>query len=220
MANPTGFNFDNFLPGFDFLKQFAQANPAASMPAGAQWVTPTLDPVELDKRIQDLKSVQFWLDQNAKALSATIQALEVQRMTLATLQSMNVGMADVAAAMAGKPAQAATASAETKASTGQSTVDPMQWWSAIGQQFQTIASQAVADMQKHANTFATATDKAAPASATQPRQPNPAQPGPVKLRRLAPPAPPQNRVPSPEKPSLDESLSERPCHASALADGG
>jgi hypothetical protein len=166
MANPTGFNFDNFLPGFDFLKQFAQANPATAMPAGAQWVTPTLDPVELDKRIQDLKSVQFWLDQNAKALSATIQALEVQRMTLSTLQSMNVGMADVAAAMAGKPAQAATASAETKASTGQSTVDPMQWWGAIGQQFQTIASQAVADMQKHANTFATATDKAAPASAT------------------------------------------------------
>jgi hypothetical protein len=185
MANPTGFNFDNFLPGFDFLKQFAQANPAASMPAGAQWVTPTLDPVELDKRIQDLKSVQFWLDQNAKALSATIQALEVQRMTLSTLQSMNVGMADVAAAMAGKPAQAATASAETKASTGQSTVDPMQWWGAIGQQFQTIASQAVADMQKHANTFATATDKAAPASATKPRAAQPRKTAPASNARPA-----------------------------------
>ena len=151
MADHSGFNFDKLLPGFDFLKQFAQANPAAGMPTAAQWVTPTLDPVELDKRIQDLKSVQFWLDQNAKALSATIQALEVQRMTLSTLQSMNVGMADVAAAMTGKPAAAKAAS--TASDTGSSAaIDPMQWWSAIGQQFQTIASQAVADMQKHSQT--------------------------------------------------------------------
>ena len=164
MADHSGFNFDKLLPGFDFLKQFAQANPAAGMPTAAQWVTPTLDPVELDKRIQDLKSVQFWLDQNAKALSATIQALEVQRMTLSTLQSMNVGMADVAAAMTGKPAAAKAAS--TASDTGSSAaIDPMQWWGAIGQQFQTIASQAVADMQKHSQT---ASEKATkPAAATR-----------------------------------------------------
>ena len=161
MADHSGFNFDKLLPGFDFLKQFAQANPAAGMPTAAQWGTPTLDPVELDKRIQDLKSVQFWLDQNAKALSATIQALEVQRMTLSTLQSMNVGMAEVAAAMTGKPAAAKAAS--TASDTGSSAaIDPMQWWGAIGQQFQTIASQAVADMQKHSQTASeTATKPAA-----------------------------------------------------------
>ena len=167
MADHSGFNFDNLLPGFDFLKQFAQANPAAGMPTAAQWVTPTLDPVELDKRIQDLKSVQFWLDQNAKALSATIQALEVQRMTLSTLQSMNVGMADVAAAMTGKPAAAKAAS--TASDTGsQAAIDPLQWWSAIGQQFQTIASQAVADMQKHSDTFTAAAAKSAAKPAAKP----------------------------------------------------
>ena len=164
MANTPGFNFDAFLPGFDFLKQFAQANPAAAMPQAAQWVTPTLDPAELDKRIQELKSVQFWLDQNTKALSATIQALEVQRMTLSTLQSMNVGMADVAAAMSGKPA---AASADTaKDPQAAPAVDPMQWWGAIGQQFQTIASQAVADMQKHATAFKPTTASAKPAKKT------------------------------------------------------
>jgi hypothetical protein len=151
MAEHTGFNFDALLPGFDFLKQFAQANPAAAMPSAAQWVTPMLDPAELDKRIQELKSVQFWLDQNAKALSATIQALEVQRMTLSTLQSMNVGMADVAAAMSGKPA----GQNKPTDKAGPAVVDPMQWWGAIGQQFQTIATQAVADMQKHAGAFDT-----------------------------------------------------------------
>ncbi len=164
MAETPGFNFDAFLPGFDFLKQFAQANPAASMPQAAQWVTPTLDPAELDKRIQELKSVQFWLDQNTKALSATIQALEVQRMTLSTLQSMNVGMADVAAAMSGKPA--AKSADTSKDTAGAPAVDPMQWWGAIGQQFQTIASQAVADMQKHASTFQQASADAKPSKTT------------------------------------------------------
>jgi hypothetical protein len=189
MADHSGFNFDNFLPGFDFLKQFAQANPAAGMPSAAQWVTPTLDPVELDKRIQDLKSVQFWLDQNAKALSATIQALEVQRMTLSTLQSMNVGMADVAAAMTGKPATAKAAS--TASDTGsQAAIDPMQWWGAIGQQFQTIASQAVADMQKHTDTFtAKATKPAAakPAAAKRPASTKTASPSAARKSRAAKP---------------------------------
>lgn len=147
MASQPAFSFDNFLPGFDFLKKFAQANPAAAMPSASQWVTPTLDPEELDKRIQELKSVQFWLDQNAKALSATIQAMEVQRMTLSTLQSMNVGMADVAAAMTG---QAPASSTQQAAKEAPPMVDPMQWWGAISQQFQTIAAQAVNDMQQHA----------------------------------------------------------------------
>ena len=43
--------------------------------------------------------MHFWLDQNAKALGATIQALEVQKMTLATLKGMNFNMGDVANAL-------------------------------------------------------------------------------------------------------------------------
>jgi len=188
MADHSGFNFDNFLPGFEFLKQFAQANPAAGMPSAAQWVTPTLDPAELDKRIQDLKSVQFWLDQNAKALSATIQALEVQRMTLSTLQSMNVGMADVAAAMTGKPASAKAAPSASDTGS-QAAIDPMQWWGAIGQQFQTIASQAVADMQKHTDTFTAAAAKKAakPAAAKRTASTKTASPSAARKSSAAKP---------------------------------
>ena len=187
MADTPGFNFDAFLPGFDFLKQFAQANPAASMPSAAQWVTSTLDPAELDKRIQELKSVQFWLDQNAKALSATIQALEVQRMTLSTLQSMNVGMADVAAAMSGKPA--ATHAAPDKDKQAAPAVDPMQWWGAIGQQFQSIASQAVADMQKHAGAFNAAAAAAADAKPVPKTAATARKPAAKKTSRSASAAP-------------------------------
>jgi hypothetical protein len=145
MASASPFNFDNIMPGLDFLKQFAAAGGAPGMPQAAQWVTPTLDPKELEKRIQELKSVQFWLDQNAKALSATIQALEVQRMTLETLQGMNLGMADVAAAMTGK-AKTGQASPADKAAPP--VVDPMQWWGAISQQFQSIAAKTMQEMQQ------------------------------------------------------------------------
>ena len=60
-----------------------------------QWIAPTLNPEELEKRIGELKTVQFWLEQNARMIGVTIQALEVQRMTLSTLQTMNLPMADL-----------------------------------------------------------------------------------------------------------------------------
>ena len=101
MSTPQGFDFTKFVPGFDFLKNLT---PGASGTAAAPgWVAPTLDPEELDKRIQELKTVQFWLEQNAKAMGATIQALEVQRMTLATLKGMNMSFNDLAESLKVKP---------------------------------------------------------------------------------------------------------------------
>ena len=49
---------------------------------------PTLDIEELDKRIKDLKSVEAWLTLNLNVLQTTVQGLEVQRATLATLQGI------------------------------------------------------------------------------------------------------------------------------------
>ncbi|PUE38619.1 PhaM family polyhydroxyalkanoate granule multifunctional regulatory protein [Limnohabitans sp. Hippo3] len=109
MSDTSAFGFGQFVPGFDFLqnlsKTAAQAQPAAAagMPGMASWVAPTLSIEEIDKRIQELKSVLFWLEQNTTALKATIQAMEVQKMTLTTLQSMNVNMADLAKAFTAKP---------------------------------------------------------------------------------------------------------------------
>ena len=173
MASASAFNFENIMPGFDFLKQFASAGGVAGMPQAAQWVTPTLDPKELEKRIQELKSVQFWLDQNAKTLSATIQALEVQRMTLETLQGMNLGVADVAAAMTGK------------AKAAQPVVDPMQWWGAVGQQFQSIAAKTMQEMQQQSATTASAKPASTKTVAAKPR-PAAKKSAPAKARKTAP----------------------------------
>ena len=155
-------DFGKLVPGFDFLKNLsgqAAASAAPAMPGMAQlggWVAPTLNVEELDKRIAELKAVQFWLDQNAAALKATIQALEVQKMTLTALRGMNVNMNEMAqaftarmpgAAPAPEPAakpQAAPDSPAKKAEGG-AAVDPMQWWGALTQQFQSIAQAAIKD---------------------------------------------------------------------------
>lgn len=90
----TDNSFTKFVPGFEFLQGLVK-NAGSALPGIGQWVAPTLNPEELSKRIEELRTVQFWLEQNARMLAATIQALEVQRMTLSTLKSMNVPLADL-----------------------------------------------------------------------------------------------------------------------------
>jgi hypothetical protein len=101
MSDNQNFGFGKFVPGFDFLQNLAKgaSQTLPQMPNLSNWVAPTLNLEELEKRIGELKAVHFWLDQNSKALGATIQALELQKMTLATLQGMNFNMGDVANAL-------------------------------------------------------------------------------------------------------------------------
>jgi hypothetical protein len=61
MTNPAGFDFTKFVPGFDFLKNLTPGGGAAASSAAPGWVAPTLDPEELEKRIQELKT---WLNRS------------------------------------------------------------------------------------------------------------------------------------------------------------
>lgn len=56
-------------------------------------ITPTLDLEELERRIRDLKTVEQWLAVNQNLLRTTIQGLEIQRTTIATLQAVAGAMA-------------------------------------------------------------------------------------------------------------------------------
>ncbi len=107
-------NFAKLVPGFDFLQGLVK-NAGSVLPSMGQWVAPTLNPEELQKRIDELKTVQFWLEQNARMLGTTIQALEVQRMTLSTLKTMNVQMTDLRDAMKVSPVASAGAAASAAA---------------------------------------------------------------------------------------------------------
>lgn len=51
-------------------------------------VAPTFDVDELDKRIKDMKAVEGWLRMNLSMLQMTIQNLEMQRTTVAAVQTM------------------------------------------------------------------------------------------------------------------------------------
>jgi hypothetical protein len=160
-------SFTKLVPGFDFLQGLVK-NAGAALPGIGQWVAPTIDPVELEKRIEELRTVQFWLEQNAKMLGATIQALEVQRMTLSTLKTMNVQMeglreslqirvpevaaptpappAPKAAPETPPPAESESAPAAARApAASPGVVDPMQWWGALTKQFTELAASAMKD---------------------------------------------------------------------------
>jgi hypothetical protein len=153
----SGATLTKLVPGFEFLQGLVK-NAGAAMPSVGQWIAPTLDPVELDKRIEELRTVQFWLEQNARLLAATIQALEVQRMTLSTLKTMNVTVGDLGNAMklrvpagpgnggpAAAPAKTQRSDKSAIPAGAAGVVDPMQWWGALTQQFTQLAVQAMKD---------------------------------------------------------------------------
>ena len=117
MSDTSNFGFGKLVPGFDFLQNLAKGASSSipQLPNLSNWVAPTISVEELEKRIEELKAVQFWLEQNSRALAATIQALEVQKMTLATLKGMNFSMGDVANAFKLKTADTVTSAAEAVA---------------------------------------------------------------------------------------------------------
>lgn len=189
MADSGNFGFGKLVPGFDFLQSLAKgaSQGMPQMPNLSNWIAPTLNVEDLQKRIDELKTVQFWLEQNSKAIGATIQALEVQKMTLSTLKGMNFSMGELASALQLKPdaasaqPQAVTNAAEadpppapkrarrkpaeTKpkvkpaqaaaAAAPPGVVDPMQWWGALSQQFQQIATDAMKDAARQTAVDAT-----------------------------------------------------------------
>lgn len=231
--------FGKYVPGFDFLQSLVGQGGAGKPPLSSlgNWVAPTFNVEDLDKRIEELKAVQFWLDQNAKALAATIQALEVQKMTLITLKTMNLSMGDVAqslGAMVGMGAEAAAAQAPSPtvfaglempartygnpAAAPESTpdapaaqaeaasadagsaapsaapgaVDPVQWWGALSQQFQHIASNAMQDVSRQMKSATEAASApAARKAAARKTAATPAQKAPARkaAARQAPASP-------------------------------
>ncbi len=216
----SAFDFGKLVPGFDFLQNLTQAASKNASPStgAAGWVAPTLNVEDIQKRIEELKAVQFWLEQNSRALSATIQALEVQKMTLSTLSAMNVSMGDLASAFQVKPTpktEAPEASPEPEAPKSpevseapeapeaskvaqekgtseapKAAVDPLAWWGAVTQQFQQIASHVLKEVPlKTAPTDAAKT----PASKTRSSNPKTSRPS-TKVTASPPSAASQNTV--------------------------
>jgi hypothetical protein len=82
-------------------------------------VAPLADAGEIDKRIADLKSVEQWLTLNLNVVRMSVQGLEMQKATLATMQAAQ---------------QAAGMSAGEPREPGAAPQNPMEaWWSMLQQ---------------------------------------------------------------------------------------
>jgi hypothetical protein len=157
------------------LTPFGAAFPGAQ-PGAAQGFVPSLSMMsdmmapltnveELDKRITDMRAVEQWLKLNLNMLQSAIQALEVQRATLATLRAFGafaqssmsqpaVGTApSEPAAAAWSPAAEADANAAQAAGgaaaqdaggTPPPGFDASGWWNLLQSQFNQIAQFAMA----------------------------------------------------------------------------
>ncbi|CAN7520203.1 transcriptional regulator [Trinickia sp. LjRoot230] len=161
--------FGSAFPGMQPGSAQGFGSPLTAM---SDMMSPLMSVEDLDKRITDMRAVEQWLKLNVNMLSSAIQALEVQRATLATLRAFgafaDASMSQAPKAEAARPASsgwttsssgaASKPEGETRASgddaqreqashdasaAGQPAFDPSAWWNLLQSQFNQLASFAV-----------------------------------------------------------------------------
>jgi hypothetical protein len=103
---------------------------------------------EMDKRIAELKAVEQWLNLNLNLLRTTIQGLEVQRGTLAAIQSFSDSMSK--AAGAGSQTSSASEAGAANPFAGAAMAGSEQaaaWWDSMQNQFTQMMNAAQASAQ-------------------------------------------------------------------------
>jgi len=138
---------------------------------------------DLDRRITELRTVENWLKLNQSMLSSTIQGMEVQRATLATLQSF------AGAAATSTPSDASAASDSSSTSAADATQSATQaWWNLMQQQFGQLAGAAASSMGAASAAAESSASAAAPAASTSSTQKAPAKRTAAPRKRSATPA--------------------------------
>lgn len=137
---------------------------------------PTLTVEDLDKKINDLKAVEAWLNVNMSMLRATIQGMEVQRGTLVTLKSLGASFAAAvrqpdkidpqlrdspyASAFFHHAKEAEAPPPAPEAATADALGNTALWWNVLQEQFKQAVSTAMSP-EAMASATAMATDAAA-----------------------------------------------------------
>lgn len=94
MLKPPSQNVPGMTDTLEFVKNLwgGMNVPGVGMPGMGSAGLGGLSTDELEKRITDLKAVENWLNLNLSMLRTSIQALEVQRGTIAALKAMSDSM--------------------------------------------------------------------------------------------------------------------------------
>ncbi|MVW78461.1 PhaM family polyhydroxyalkanoate granule multifunctional regulatory protein [Bordetella sp. 02P26C-1] len=157
-------------------------------------MAPPMNLEDLERRINELRSVESWLRMNLSMLSSAIQGMEVQRSTIATLRSFVAAGANadgpsplevVLGLKPGKDAAPPFAAPKSEpepqppetptGSEGASAADPMAqaaqsasqaWWNLLQQQFNQIATATAASMPATPQAGAPAAGADAPSAAS------------------------------------------------------
>ncbi|MGX9715613.1 PhaM family polyhydroxyalkanoate granule multifunctional regulatory protein [Janthinobacterium lividum] len=194
----------------DFVKNLWGSMSVPGM--GVPGITaPTMSVEELDKKINDLKAVEAWLNLNTSMLRGSIQALEVQRGTIATLKSMGASLAAAItqpgasektvfesvpyassffqqaapAAPEPKPAPAPAPAPEPAAAApgdaGSQLANPSAWWNLLQDQFKQAVSTAMSP-----DTASAAAASSGSVSKVKPAASKPAKPAEAGTAAKAP----------------------------------
>jgi len=179
---PFGSAFPGVEPGV------AQGfGPSLSMMS--DMMAPLTNVEELDKRITDMRAVEQWLKLNLNMLQSAIQALEVQRATLATLRAFGAfaeaqmtpppatgepaAQKTASSSSSARPADDARAeqdSPEAPAGAQTPAFDATAWWNLLQSQFNQLAQFAMAQPAAAAQGMADAAASAA-AGGNRPNEP-------------------------------------------------
>jgi hypothetical protein len=143
-------------PLFASMEMMRQAFAGLAGPAGLGSgisVAPPMNPEELERKIAELKSVENWLKLNLSMLSSTIQGMEVQLATIATLKSF--------------VAAATPAAQEPAAASSEVPAAAQAWWNMLTQQFSQVAAATAASMGSANEVGSTATKATTAKKATK-----------------------------------------------------
>jgi hypothetical protein len=198
MLKPPSQNVPGMTDTLEFVKNLwgGMGVPGMSASGASGLGAPALSTDELDKRITDLKAVESWLNLNLSMLRTSIQALEVQRGTIATLKTMSENMAqalgqkgDQTASLppfaaffnpagvqqAGTPPAPGAQAGGTGAPADAMMPAAVAWWNLLQDQFrQAVASAMPADGGPADKTAASKGDKGARPGAAPGAAPDPA----------------------------------------------
>lgn len=175
------------LASMEMMRQ-AWQGLAGSGALAPQGLGAALDIEDLDRRIADMRAVENWLRMSSTMLASTIQGLEVQRATIATLKAF-VSTSSPDEAGAGNPSplevalgikpsgQAKIKSVHDSAAAplpGMAHGDAAQgWWNMLQQQFNTLAAATMQGAEAVQAAAAPLAEKAAQAAAAAGKTANP-----------------------------------------------
>ena len=137
-------------PLFASMEMLRQAMSGLAQVGGAMGVSPslapTINPEELERRIQELKVVENWLKLNLSMLSSTIQGMEVQLATISTIRAFVGADAPFQTAAPLKAEPSPKAEPSSASTTHAMPPAAKAWWDMLETQFKQVAAATAATL--------------------------------------------------------------------------